>query len=117
MTIELPGPLNNINIAGKVVQGELTITRYEIRTRFVPKLMFHSAEMQSFFHSSIDGVIQLIHGQLQSIEKMGRRLRVRSFRLAALTGANYIEHISYWGLCRVFVSAGRAPKVLEKTKG
>lgn len=60
MKIDLPEPLNNITIPGKVNQGELTIT---------------NAEMKSFFDPCVDGVIELYQGQLQQIERRGRRLR------------------------------------------
>lgn len=60
MKIDLPEPLKNINIPGKVNQGELTIT---------------NAEMKSFFDSCVDGVIELYQGQLQQIERRGRRLK------------------------------------------
>jgi hypothetical protein len=88
MKIDFPEPLKNINIPGKVNQGELTITKYglQLPQPFI-QLTLCSAEMKSFFDPCVDGVIELYQGQLQQIERRGRRLKVRRFcSFAVCTG-------------------------------
>ncbi|KAF2495164.1 hypothetical protein BU16DRAFT_539159 [Lophium mytilinum] len=75
MKIELPEPLKNISIAGKVNLGELTIT---------------SEEMRSFFDPCVDGVIELYQGQLQQIERQGRRLK-NVFLIGGFGESRYLE--------------------------
>jgi len=103
--IDLPEPIHKISIPGKVKDGELTITKYDLQPDYnnVMQLISCSAEMRSFFDPCVDGVIDLIQGQLHQIEKRGRRLKVHNLFLLILflNSTNYVERISYRWLRRI----------------
>ncbi|KAI9868488.1 MAG: hypothetical protein M1813_005932 [Trichoglossum hirsutum] len=58
--MDLPKPLDNLNVPGKVFGGEIGIS-YE--------------DMRSFFDPCVDQVIELIQGQILQVEKTKNRVR------------------------------------------
>lgn len=82
--MDLPEPLDTLSIIGKVVKGELTITKYAflICQPFALALICYSKEMRSFIDPCVDPIVELIQGQLIQAERRRRRVKVKSFLLA-----------------------------------
>jgi hypothetical protein len=80
MKLDLPKPLDNLNIPGKVLGGELTITKYVAFILFGLSvgLTGFSEEMKSFFDWCVDGVVELIQGQIQQVEIKKNRVKVNN---------------------------------------
>ncbi|CZR64187.1 uncharacterized protein PAC_14084 [Phialocephala subalpina] len=57
---DLPNPLNALNIAGRITQGNLKITHDEMKQMFDP---------------CIDRVVELIQGQIQQVERTKNRVK------------------------------------------
>lgn len=72
--------------------------------------------MRKFFDPCVDGVIELIQGQLQQIQKRGRRLRVSETFHSPLTRTDCLEHLPHRRLRRVRIFARRAKRVIETTQ-
>lgn len=81
--MDLPEPLDTLSINGKVVKGELTITKYAFLTYqlFALALICYSKEIRSFIDPCVDPIVELIQGQLQQAERRRRRVKVKSFLL------------------------------------
>ncbi|KAH0556986.1 hypothetical protein GP486_005225 [Trichoglossum hirsutum] len=60
LKLDLPEPLDKVNIPGRVLDGELKITH---------------EEMKSFFDPCVNKVIELINGQIQQVERKKNRVR------------------------------------------
>jgi hypothetical protein len=78
MHIDLPAPLQRLNIPNRVEEGDLTITKY---TRLhsmtaAQRLMISSLNMRSFFHKHVDSVIDLIQSQMAQVEDKRNRVAV-----------------------------------------
>ncbi|KAH7115268.1 hypothetical protein B0J11DRAFT_471111 [Dendryphion nanum] len=63
INIDLPAPLNNLNIPGRVDRGEITIP---------------SDRMESFFDQSVEPIVTLINDHLKEIRKKGTGIRTKN---------------------------------------
>jgi hypothetical protein len=77
--LDLPAPLNMLNIDGRVKEGELTIYMYgPLREKTRPCVNCSCRdEMRGLFNPSINSVVGLVEAQTKQLgEGLGRRLKV-----------------------------------------
>ncbi|KUJ14621.1 actin-like ATPase domain-containing protein [Mollisia scopiformis] len=73
--LDLPLPLHTLNIPGRVTQGDLRITHDEMKT---------------IFETCVDGVIELIKGQIQQVER--KKYRVKNvFLVGGFGESQYLQ--------------------------
>lgn len=77
--LDLPAPFDNFDLGDRVVDGEITISRSDLRKcKISQRSLTNStrADMESFFEPCANSIVDLIHGQVELIEHLGRRVRV-----------------------------------------
>lgn len=108
--IELPKPLNNLDMGNRVIQGELAITKSVTAHLFFHSLlMLTSGEMQSFFDPCVRRIIGLIQDQVAQVEMQRKRLKVQ-IRLTTNVShsADFIpESFPSGWFCRIHIFARR----------
>ena len=77
MQLDLPPPLQKLNVSGKVEEGELNITKYvQAETHFHVQADYFSKNMRQFFDPCVDRVIELIQSQIAQVESKRNRVKV-----------------------------------------
>jgi hypothetical protein len=76
--IDLPEPLENLSIEGRVVDGQITLTLYVCIWfgKAYQLLKFHRQDFKSFFDPLVDQTVELLQRQITGIERRKRRVKV-----------------------------------------
>ena len=77
MFLDLPAPLNNLTLPGRVDGGQITITKYvSLHDLTNLELIFIcSDEMQEFFQPRIDDIVEMVKYHIREIDKHGSRVK------------------------------------------
>jgi hypothetical protein len=107
------GKLWDLNIAGKLEKGNLTITKsVDLSCDVAPQLINLSEDMKSMFDPCVDCVVTLIQGQIAQVRMKKYRVRVSIFGVwcEKITANQYFQNVFLVG------GFGESPYLQEELK-